>query len=111
MAAAFGARTGLVVFGLVVILLAIGLTILWIRDTLPWAKAEGARHAAGQSAGPKPRFSRNISDRPTTWEVFALMSWRDRRMAAISQAGLVEKFVDALICVFYPVYFYQYGLS
>ena len=48
---------------------------------------------------------------PTTWEVFTLMSWRDKRMAAISQAGLVEKFVDALIWVFYPVYLYQHGLS
>lgn len=111
MAEAFGARMGLLVFGLVVILLAIGLTLLWVEDTLPWAKAEGARHAAGLSTGPMPRFPKNISDKPTTWEVFTLMSWRDKRMAAISQAGLVEKFVDALIWVFYPVYLYQHGLS
>jgi MFS family permease len=32
-------------------------------------------------------------------------------MAVISQAGLVEKFVDALIWVFYPVYLYHHGLS
>lgn len=32
-------------------------------------------------------------------------------MFAFSQAGLVEKFVDALIWVYYPVYFYQLGLS
>ncbi len=36
------------------------------------------------------------------------MAWRDRRMAALSQAGLVEKFVDALVWVFYPVYLYQH---
>ena len=111
MAQAFGARTGLLIFGLVVIVLAIVLTVLWVKDTLPWAKAEGARHAAGIGSGPKARFPHNISDRPTTWEVFTLMSWRDKRMAAISQAGLVEKFVDALIWVFYPVYLYQHGLS
>jgi hypothetical protein len=29
--------------------------------------------------------------------VFTLMSWRDKRMATLSQAWLVEKFVDALI--------------
>jgi len=98
-------------FGLVVIVLAIITTQLWVKDTLPWAHAEAKRHATGQSIGPKPRFPRNISDQPTTWEVFSLMSWRDRRMAAFSQAGLVEKFVDALIWVFYPVYFYQHGLS
>lgn len=39
------------------------------------------------------------------------MSWRDRRMAAFSQAGLVEKFVDALVWVFYPVFLYQQGLG
>lgn len=45
------------------------------------------------------------------WEVFVLMSWRDRRFAALCQAGLVEKFVDALIWVFYPVFLYQQGVN
>ena len=111
LATAFGARQGLLAFGLIVIVLAIVLTLRWVEDTLPWAKAESARHAAGATSGPKPRFPRNISDQPTTWEVFTLVSWRDRRLAAVSQAGLVEKFVDALIWVFYPVYLYQHGLS
>ncbi|HUW28038.1 MAG TPA: MFS transporter [Sulfuriferula sp.] len=111
MATTFGARQGLLIFGLTVIVLAIVLTLIWVKDTLPWAKAEGARHAAGKSVGPAPRFPKNISDKPTTWEVFTLMSWRDKRMAAISQAGLVEKFVDALIWVFYPVFLHQHGLS
>lgn len=111
LATAFGAREGLLIFGLVVVLLAIGLTLGWVRDTLPWALAESANHRAGAFDGPRPRLPRNISDSPTTWEVFALMTWRDARMAAISQAGLIEKFVDALIWVFYPVYLYRHGLS
>ncbi|MDP1898607.1 MAG: MFS transporter, partial [Sulfurimicrobium sp.] len=111
LAGAFGPRQGLLIFGLAVILTAALLTLLWVKDTLPWAKAEGAKHAAGTMSGPKPRYPNNISDKPTTWEVFTLMSWRDRRMASISQAGLVEKFVDALIWVFYPVFLYRHGLS
>jgi MFS family permease len=111
LATAFGPRMGLFIFGAVVITGALVLTALWVKETLPWAKAEGARHAAGKSTGPKPRFPQNIADAPSTWEVFTLMSWRDKRMAAISQAGLVEKFVDALIWVVYPVYLYQRGLS
>ncbi len=111
LATAYGPRLGLFIFGAVVTLGALVLTSLWVKETLPWAKAEGARHAAGKSTGPKPRFPKNISDQPTTWEVFTLMSWRDKRMAALSQAGLVEKFVDALIWVFYPVFFYQQGMS
>ncbi len=111
MAAAFGPRHGLLIFGLVVIALAIVLTAVWVRETVHWARAEGARHAAGQSTGPVPRYPRNISDTPSTWAVFTLMSWRDRRMAAFSQAGLVEKFVDALVWIFYPVFLYQQGLG
>jgi len=111
LATALGPRMGLFVFGAVVITGALVLTALWVKETLPWAKAEGARHVAGKSTGPKPRFPQNIADTPSTWEVFTLMSWRDKRMAAICQAGLVEKFVDALIWVVYPVYLYQRGLS
>ncbi len=111
MAQAFGAREGLLIFGMVVITLAIAITLIWVKETLPWAKAEGARHAAGMLLAPNPRYPTNIADNPTTWEVFTLMSWRDKRMAAISQAGLVEKFVDALIWVFYPVFLYQHGLN
>jgi MFS family permease len=106
-----GPRMGLFVFGAVVIASAILLTAVWVKETLPWAHKEAARHAAGKTTGPVPRYPKNISDQPGTWEVFTLMSWRDKRMAAISQAGLVEKFVDALIWVVYPVYLYERGLS
>ena len=111
MATAFGARQGLLMFGLVVILSALVLTQFFIKETLPWAKAEGARHAAGQATGPVLRYPAGVPANPTTWSMFTLMTWRDRRMAALCQAGLVEKFVDALVWVFYPVFLYQQGIS
>ena len=111
LATAYGPREGLMIFGLTVIALAGLLTLLWVKDTLPWAHAEGKKHAAGLMTGPKPRYPTNISATPGTWEVFTLMSWRDARLASVSQAGLVEKFVDALVWVFFPVYLYQHGLS
>ena len=111
LATALGARTGLLIFGLATVLLAILLTLLWVKDTLPWAKAEAAKHKAGLTIAVKPRYPTNISAHPNTWEVFTLVSWRDKRLAAISQAGLVEKFVDALVWVFYPVFLYQRGMS
>jgi len=61
---------GLFVFGATVIVTALVLTALWVKETLAWAHAEGARHAAGKSTGPTPRFPQNISGQPTTWEVF-----------------------------------------
>jgi MFS family permease len=111
LATAYGPREGLMIFGLTVVALAGLLTLLWVKDTLPWAHAEGKKHAAGLMTGPTPRYPTNISDKPSTWEVFTLMSWRDARLASVSQAGLVEKFVDALVWVFFPVYLYQHGLS
>lgn len=111
LASAYGARNGLLMFGVTVIGLAILHTIFWVEDTLPWAKAEGIRLTAGQTLIHHPRYPNNIATHPSTLEVFTLMSWRDKRMAALSQAGLVEKFVDALIWVFYPVFLYQHGLN
>jgi MFS family permease len=112
LATQLGPRTGLLVFGMVTILGALILTQLWVRETLPWAQAEAARHAAApQASDSRPRYPKNIGSQPSTLEVFTLMSWRDRRLFALSQAGLVEKFVDALVWVFYPVYLFQQGLS
>ncbi len=108
---ALGARLGLLLFGLVVVLLAMLLTQVWIKDTLPWAKAEAASHRTGATTDLRPRYPENVGPHPTTWEVFALMTWRDRRLAAISQAGLVEKVVDALVWVFYPAFLFQRGIS
>ena len=110
-ATALGPRLGLLVFGLVVVLSGLLLTQIWVRDTLPWAKAEAASHAQAALGTLRPRYPRNISASPSTWEVFTLMSWRDRRLAAISQAGLVEKFVDALVWVIFPVFLYRKGVS
>jgi MFS family permease len=105
-----GARTGLLVFGIAVILVALVLTVVWVKDTLPWAKAESAAHKAAPPKNP-PRYPRGVPEHPTTGEVFALMSWRDKRLFAISQAGLVEKFVDALVWALFPAFLITQGAS
>ncbi len=109
MAARFGARVGLLMFGLTVIVLALITTLLWVRETLPWAHAEAA--AQTDATALRPRYPSGVSAQPSTAEVFLLVSWRDKRLMALCQAGLVEKFVDALVWIFYPVYLYQSGLS
>jgi MFS family permease len=95
-----GARMGLLAFGLVVIVSGLVFSLVFVRDTLPWAQAESRARAV------------TVTDSAiSTWAVFAQMSWRDRRLAAISQAGLVEKFVDALVWIVYPLFLFQRGLS
>jgi len=102
-----GARVGLLWFGLAAVGAAGMATLLWVEETLPWARLEAKQHAT--STGPKPRYPKNVSAKPGTWEMFTLMSWRDRRLAAICQAGLVEKFVDAWMWVIFPVWLFQRG--
>lgn len=109
-AEAMGARLGLLVFGMTVVVAALLLTLVWVKDTLPWAKAETAAHKVQPPKHP-PRHPQNVSEHPSTAEVFAIMSWRDRRLAALSQAGLVEKFVDALVWVIFPVFLTARGAS
>jgi len=111
LASHFGARFGLLLFGLSIISTAVIFTLLWSQDTLPWAKLEALKHATGNTPALRPRYPDKIALNPSTKEIFLLMSWRDKRLMALSQAGLVEKFVDALVWIFYPIFLYQKGLS
>jgi MFS family permease len=104
-----GPRDSLLWFGAAVIGLATLLSWLAVAETLPWAQAEVKAPAATTLL--RPRYPQGVSARPGTGEVFALMSWKDRRMAALCQAGMVEKFVDALVWVFWPVYLHQQGVD
>ena len=111
LASDFDARTSLFVFGLTVILVALISAALFSRETLQWARAESAAHEAGEQSGPRPRFPDDVSERPSGLEVFTLVSFRHRSFAALSQAGCIEKFVDALVWGLFPVYLHTRGLS
>lgn len=104
-------RDSLMWFGAAVIGLATLLAWVGVTETLPWAQAEVKRHATPAAQSVRPRYPSGVSEQPTTRELFVLMSWRDRRMAALCQAGLVEKFVDALVWAFWPVYLHQQGVG
>ena len=111
LASDFDPRWSLFVFGLTVILLALASALLFSKETLYWARAESAAHKAGTHGGPRPRFPANISEHPSTGEIFTLVSFRHRTFSALSQAGCVEKFVDVLVWVFFPVYLNARGVS
>ncbi|MBN9315685.1 MAG: MFS transporter [Devosia sp.] len=110
LASAFEPRLSLFVFGLVVAVVALLAAILAFTETLPYARAEAARHKAGTHAGPKPRFV-EAPEHPSTAEVFALVSWKNRTFMALAQAGSVEKFVDALMWALVPVFLVARGAS
>ena len=111
LAVGFDPRWSLFVFGLTVICLALASALLFSAETLPWARAESAAHRGGTHEGPKPNFPTNVSAHPSTSEIFTLVSFRHRTFMALSQAGCIEKFVDALVWAFFPAYLYAKGLS
>lgn len=110
LASLFEPRLSLFVFGVVVAVVALLAAILAFTETLPYARAEAARHKAGTHAGPKPRFV-EAPEHPSAAEVFALVSWKNRTFMALAQAGSVEKFVDALMWALVPVFLVSKGAS
>ena len=113
MAVFFGPRMGLLIFGTTVIAVSTLLTMVWVKETIYWSRSDIKKHDSLANANDKnkKKYNTDIPAEPTTLQMFKLMSFKDKRMAAFSQAGLVEKFVDALIWVFYPLYFYKKGLA
>jgi len=77
-----------------VVLLALAMTWPGVRETRAWLVPEATSPAA-----------------LTTRGVFAHVSWRDKPLMALCQAGLVEKFVDALVWVFFPLFLHRQGLT
>ena len=104
-------RISLLVFGVPVIVIALVSALLFSKETIGWARAESAALKTDAREGPRPRYPKRISEHPSTAEIFALVTYKHRTFAALSQAGCVEKFVDALVWGFFPVYLYSRGLS
>jgi len=114
LASAFDPRLSLFVFGIVVIGLALLAAVLAFTETLPFARAEAARHrdAAAQPGQPPQtaRYAEGPED-PTSGQIFALVTWRNRTFMALTQAGCVEKFVDALMWALLPVFLIARGAT
>tara|TARA_B110000977_G_scaffold124036_1_gene159003 strand:- start:598 stop:1887 length:1290 start_codon:yes stop_codon:yes gene_type:complete len=105
LAATIGARLSLLVTGISTSLLAISMTMLFVKDTLHWAKSDSTAEVALKN------ITVNNGLQLTTLQLFKRISWQDKRFMAICQAGLVEKFVDALVWILYPIFMLQLGIS
>ena len=92
----WGLRDSLLYFGNLVIVLALIVTLSSIKESLPWLPLH---------------HSSTASSNYSTGQVFALMTGKDRNLTAIVQAGSIEKFVDALVWIIWPLYLYQTSQS
>lgn len=102
LAAQIGPRPALLVFGLATIALALA-SLLHVRDTLAWVKAEHAETGAAM-----PQIGAYASP---LGRIFLDISFRDPAGRAICQGGAVNKIADALVWVMFPLFFNQHGAS
>ena len=82
-----------------VIVLALVAAVLFVEETLPYAQAE--------ADGEEDDVDADLPFR----EILRRATWGDRTLFAAAQAGSVEKFVDALVWIAYPLYLTTAGLS
>ena len=96
-AAAHGLRPEPFYLGLAYAGLGLGLSALFVRETHGHVRLESGETTAG--AGPGAA------------EVFALTSYREPALSAVSQAGLVNNLNDGLAWGLFPILFAEHGLS
>jgi MFS family permease len=100
LAASFAARGVLVVAGAVIAVIALLLSVLFVRDTAAHVALEQARdHAGAASAAPNLR------------RVFAQASYREPALRSCSQAGLVNNLNDGLAWGLVPLYLAAHGAT
>jgi MFS family permease len=97
-AQAYGLRPWPFAIGLIAVVVALLLSLFAVRETHGHARFEAQRR---ESPRPHARLR----------TLFAEVSWRDRTLSAISQAGLVNNLNDGLAWGLLPLYFAAAGLG
>lgn len=100
LAAEFAARDVLVAAGAAIALIALVVSVVFVRDTAEHVALEQAHHGSGAEAVA-----------PAMREAFPEASWRAPALRSASQAGLVNNLNDALAWGLVPLYLAANGAS
>ncbi|AEG31986.1 MFS transporter [Thiomicrospira cyclica] len=110
LAEVYGAREALLGFGLVVIGLGLVLAIWKVLDTRPWSNLH-QRHYDNNQHNQSQNNQHHGDDgekqteqKQSLAQAFKIGTFQHKQLVALNQAGLVEKFIDALVWIFMPVY-------
>jgi MFS family permease len=98
-AQAYGLRPWPFALGIVCAVLALAFSIFGVRETHGHARFEASQQ------------QNNGTSNSSFATLFARVSWRDRTLSAISQAGFVNNLNDALVWAVLPLYFAATGLD
>jgi MFS family permease len=101
-ASTYGLRPGPFLLGAVFVAVGLGVSVLTVRETHHHAKAEADTHKTVHTGS-----TAELNNR----EIFALTSFKDRSLSAVSQAGMVNNLNDGLAWGLFPVLFASAGLS
>lgn len=94
-AAEFGLRPYPFLLGIGLSVLGLLLTIFFVKDTAGFVQTESARSALKQTRKP----------------VFMEVSWANRSLMSVSQAGLLTNFKDGMAWGIFPIFLLAAGLS
>ncbi|MDA8072923.1 MAG: MFS transporter [Actinomycetota bacterium] len=111
---AYGLRPTPYLLALGVVVLGVIVTLGPAKETLPFARSESAAqagHLAPGQAGSVDAREGSHAPAPRLRRLAAYMSWHDRSMLAVCQAGLINKFADSLVAAFFPLYLVRRGVS
>lgn len=98
LSAEFAARDVLAVAGMIIAVVALLVSVVFVRDTAGHVALEQAGHAAGRHA-----------DAPPMADAFREATWRTPTLRSASQAGLVNNANDALAWGIVPLYLAAHG--
>jgi len=109
----YGLRPTPYLLALGVVALGVLVTLGPARETLPFARSESAAQAAqaAQAGNAAHAPTGTHAPAPQLRRLAAYMSWHDRSMLAVCQAGFLNKFADSLVAAFFPLYLVRRGVS
>lgn len=110
LAGAYGLRPYPFLMGIGFAGLGLVISVLFVKETHDHARLEALTHVTQSSQ--QPRDGQELTtNNLSAFQVFKLTSWQDRRLFAVSQAGLVNNLNDGLVWGLLPLYLARFGLS
>lgn len=112
LATAYGLQPAPELLGAAYAVAGLVLTVTLVRDTSAHARLEAEQHHAHRRDDAQDPAGRSgATAAPGLGTMFAELTWRDRNLTSISQAGLVNNLNDGLTWVLLPVLLVQAGVS
>ena len=110
-ASRYGLRPQPFYLGIAFATLGLGLSALFVRDTMRHVEHEVSTHSTADPLAASGRSPNAKATAPGVRDIFLRTSWQDPALFSASQAGLVNNLNDGLAWGLFPLFFAAAGLS